>query len=320
MTQFTPAYIEQLCDDWCLASVTSEEKIETGSRTEKFRLLANGVNFYELSHETLSTALIGLSKVLLRPGFNTFIDHDHYELWSWCGELLLNPRSQLFPPTQHEIKSLYETSIHAALANCRRPPASVQETMEQWQTKMHIQALQPHHAKLLLQKSHLVLAYLSFPLLEAVLKRACATFVAFDGQVLSAFSVPNKKGNPKSYDPNGKTLRDRQCSSLRDLLFLHKSMVAPPQLKVLLDKFCTHLSSLDGTQDPFDLLYRWRNQSLHGSTNIQTIGGSVLNLSLLISLFEMESGFEQYRLEVLDHCRRESQSSHKNDWSFYPPY
>lgn len=283
-----------------------------GANTERFRLLSNGVQFHELSHEALCAALIGLSKVLLRPGLNTIVDHDHFALWSWCGELLLTPHSQVFPPAQHEIKSLYETSIRSALAHCHRPPA----TEEEWQEQNRVRELQPHHAKQLLREAHLVLAYLGFPLLEAILKRACASYVSFDGQVLSAFSVVNKqgKGKQRQYNPTSR------CSSLRDLLFLHWTIVANPQLKALLDRFRRHLVSLDASEDPFDLLYRWRNQSLHGSTNFQTIGGTVLNLSLLISLFEIEHDFERRRLEALERCRWEARWPHKNPQSFYPPY
>jgi hypothetical protein len=315
MSQPTAAEIEKLCDDWCAASITPEGGMAIGANTEKFRLLANGVQFHELGHEALCAALIGLSKVLLRPGLNTVVVQDHFALWSWCGELLLSPRSQLFTTAQREIKSLYEVSIHAALAGCRKPP----ETKEEWQEQNRIQELQPHHAKQLLRESSLVLGYLGFPLLEAVLKRACATYVAFDGQVISTFSVPNRQGNPRQYDPNG-SFRDRQCSSLRDLLFLHSTVVAGPQLKAYVDRFRIYLTSLDGSQDPFDLLYGWRNQSLHGSTNFQTIGGIVLNISLLISLFEIEHDFEQHRLQTIEHCRWEAQSQCKSPWSFYPPY
>ena len=315
MRQPNAAVIEKLCDDWCAASVTPDGGMAIGANTEKFRLLANGIQFHELSHEALCAALIGLSKVLLRPGLNTIVDHDHFALWSWCGELLLSPRPQHFPAAQHEIKSLYEACIHAALAHCRKPPKS----NEEWKEQNRIQELQPHHAKQLLRASSLVLAYLAFPLLEAVLKRACSTYIAFDGQVILAFSVPNKQGNPRQYDPNG-LFRDRQCSSLRDLLFLHSNIVADSRLKVLVDRFRQHLTSLDGTQDPFDLIYMWRNQSLHGSTNFQTIGGTVLNLALLVSIFEIDHGFEQRRLQTLEHCRWEGQLQHKSPWSFYPLY
>ena len=165
-----------------------------------------------------------------------------------------------------------------------------------------------------------MLAYLAFPLLEAVLKRACTKYVTFDGQVVTAFTVPAKQGNPRQYDPQGCSYRDRQCSSLRDLLVLHHTSVAGPTLKSLLNQFRDHISLLDGAQDPFDLLYSWRNQSLRGSTNFQTIGGTVLNLSLVISLFEIEHDFEGHREMILEHCRWEAQSRYKSPWSFYPPY
>jgi len=315
MPQPTPAEIENLCDDWCTSSITPRGGTVMGANTERFRLLANGVVFHELSHEQLCAALIGLTRVVLRPGLNTIVNEDHFALWSWCGELLLSPVSQIFPVTQFEIRSLYETVIHSALAHCRKPPA----TKEERHTQNRIEESQPHHAKQLVRESSLVLAYLGFPLLEAILKRASANYVAFDGQVISTFSVSNKQGNPRRYAPNGAS-RSGQCSSLRDLLFLHRSAVAVPRLKARIDRFRLHLTSLDGTQDPFDLLYGWRNQSLHGSTNSQTIGGSVLNLSLLISLFEIEHNFEQHRLQTLDHCRWVEQSQHRRPDSFYPPY
>lgn len=311
----TAADIKKLCDDWCAASTFPEGGLVIGRETEKFRLLANGVVFHDLNHEALCAALIGLSKVLLLPGLNTVVDHDHYALWSWCGELLLTHRSHHFPDSQREIKSLYAASIHAALAGCSRPPT----TDEEWQEQRRIEESQPHHAKQLLRKSGLVLAYLAFPLLEAVLKRACAAYVAFDGRVVSAFTVPNKQGSPRQYDPNG-SFRNHQCSSLRDLLFLHSTTVASPTLKTLLDRLRDHLTTLDAAQDPYDLVYGWRNQSLHGSTNFQTIGGTMLNLSLLISLFEIEHGFEEYRLQTIEHCRQEAQSPYKRASSFYPPY
>lgn len=314
MPQHTAAQIAGLCDDWCAATVTPEGGLAIGSNTEKFRLLANGVVFHELDFDALSAALLGLSKVLLRPGLNTIVDHDHFGAWSWCGELLLSPRANLFSTEQHEIKSLFETTIHAALANCREPITS----KEEWQAQNRIQEMQPHHAKQLLREAMLVLAYLAFPLLEAVLKRACKTFVSFDGQVVSAFMVQDRNGDPRNYDPVRGRLR--RCSSLRDLLFLHHLQVAEPGLKTWWDEFRNHIATLDNTQDPFDLIYSWRNQSLHGAANFQTIGGTLLNLSLLISLFELRQDFDQHRAQILDHCRSEAQSSHKSLWSFYPPY
>ncbi len=310
------ADIEKLCDDWVEAATNPTGGFALGADTEKHRLLANGVQFHDLSYDALCASLIGLSKVLLLPGLNTVVVQDHYGLWSWCGELILGANAQQFPNEQRDIRSLYEVSIHAALALCNKPAI----TREDFQEQARLRTLQPHHAQQLVFQSSLALSYLAFPLLEAVLKRACADYVDFDGRVIAAFSVPTKQGNNiRQYDATG-PFRDRQCSSLRDLLFLYRDIVASPNQRALVEHFRVHLTSLDSTLDPFDLLYRWRNQSLHGNTSFQTIGGTVLNLALLISIFELEVNFEQRRKEADRHCRWEAQSGFKSPWSYYPPY
>jgi hypothetical protein len=307
--------ITRLCDAWCTASITPEGGIALGGATEQYRLLANNIVFHELDYQALCVAILGTAKVLLRPGFNTFIDQDHFWLWAWCGELLLSPRAEIFSHEQHEIKTLFEMSIRSSLACCRKPTANCEE----WEEQNRISDLQPHHSKYFLYNSHVVLAYLVFPLLEAVIKRACSAYVDFDGSVISGFQVPNRAGQPRSYDPSG-PYYERQCSSLRDLLFLLFNQVAESDLRDSLVIFKSHLSSLDSTADPFDLIYQWRNQSLHGSTNFQTIGGTLLNLSLLIALSEIKQNFENHRNKILEHCRWEASSGHRSPWSFYPPY
>jgi len=315
MPQHDAAQIAKLCDDWCAATATPDGGLAIGPKTEKFRLLANGIVFHELGFDALCAALLGLSKVLLRPGLNTIVDHDHFGAWSWCGELLLGPSTNLFSIEQQEIKSLFETTIHAALAHCRKPT----DSKEEWELQNQITEMQPHHAKQLLREATLVLAYMALPLLEAVLKRACKSFVSFDGQVVSAFTVEDLQGDPRPYGPRGSRGRSR-CSSVRDLLLLHHLHVAEPALKSLVNGFRNHIAALDCSQDPFDVIYSWRNQSLHGTTNFQTIGGTLLTLALLISLFEIREDFDQHKEQVLKHCRWEAQSGYKSPWSFYPPY
>ncbi|MEX5545260.1 hypothetical protein Q1J68_06565 [Pseudomonas pergaminensis] len=317
MPNLTADDIEKLCDNWCAAALPAEGGLQIGVETEKFRLLPNGVVFYELNHEQLLAALVGLSKVLLNPGLNTVIHYDHFFIWSWCAEILLTPQAGIFPNEQAEIHSLYASSIHAALANCEKPPSSPEE----WQQQGRIASLQPHHAQHLLRKSGLVLAYIAFPLLEAVLKRACSAYVAFDGQVVSAFSVPGRQGDPRPtlYGPAGEPGKGK-CSNLRDLLFLHYTNIIKPNQKRLLGRFRDHLSTLDVGQDPFDLIYGWRNQSLHGSTNFQTIGGALLSLALVISLFEVEQDYEERRLRALYTARQYDQLPFRSPWSFYPPF
>jgi hypothetical protein len=198
MTQPTAADIFRLCDQWCSASLTSSGGMTIGGNTARCRLLPNGVVFHELNHDGLCAAIVGLSKVLLRPGLNTVVHHDHFALWSWYGELLLSPHANLFPADQHEIKALYEATLHASLAGCRKPVSSKAE----WEAQRRIDELQPQHTKQLVLKAHLVLAYLAFPLFEAVLKRACVNYVSFDGRVVAEFTVRTRQGSQKRYDPH----------------------------------------------------------------------------------------------------------------------
>ncbi|NWA67389.1 hypothetical protein [Pseudomonas reactans] len=318
MPNLTATDIESLCDNWCAAS--SMGGLGPDSETAEFRLLKNGVVFHELDHETLCRTLISLSKVLLRPGFNSITSNDHMFAWSWCGQLLVTSPSSIFADEQREIQSLYQASIHAALAGCRKPPQNGDELRKQLDDE---RTHHSKHANQLLEHSSLVLAYLTFPLLEAVLKRACANYVALDGYVLKPFSVPDPK-NPLTsveYRPAGAPGKGKKrCNSLRDFLFLHSTYVALPDHKNLLDLFRSHLSNLDKTQDPFDLIYGWRNQSLHGSTNFQTIGGTMLSLALLISLFEIQQDFEERRLKTVDYFMWIAQLRSLSAWSFYPPY
>jgi len=301
-----PERINTLCNAWYEEFLRSST---VGQNTEQYRLLINGIDFQNLCHESICTALTGLSKVLLLPNLNTVLDADHHFLWAWCGELLLNPRSNLFPAEQYEVKSLFETSIHAALAGCSSPPADINE----YNHRQHIKSLQPHHAIQFIQKSNLTLAYLSFPLLEAVLKRACAAYVDLNGSVITDFSVTPVSGKVREYKKN------KTCSSLRDLLLLHYDKVSNQTLKSHIETFRSNLQTLD-PRDPFDLIYSWRNQSLHGTTNFQTIGGTLLNFAILISIFEIENDFEAYQIGVLSRWQHFQATSFRAPSDFFPPF
>ena len=266
----TVADIERLCDELYEAGGKSGGTAWTGLNDHRLRLIDKGVEFHELCHGQLCAAVVGLSRVLLRPGANTVSDGDHQELWTWCGELLLGQKSPLFPADQYKIKSLYEGCIRAALAQS-------------------------------VDRSTVVLAFLSFPLLEAVLKRACAARLALNGDVIADFDVYDKRGGRVFYSALSK--RRNRCNSVRDLLLLHYQL-ASAELRRLIDRLRDHIAIFDSTQDPFDLIYDWRDQSLYGSANLGTIGGTVLNICLLISLFDIEPGFDRYRETVAAQYRR----------------
>lgn len=311
----TPEKIRELCDSWYHSVRQPCGGIAIGSESEQYRLLRNGVQFHELGFDQLVAAIDGLTKVLLLPGLNTIIDQDHFGLWSWCAEVILNREIDFFSNDEQELKKLFETCIRSSLVHCKKPAANHDE----WQQQMEVDQQIPRNAKYFLQESSLTLAYLAFPLLEAVAKKVCNSYLGMDGLVKAKFHVPNKNGGRREYDPNGKW-NQKQCSSLKDLLFLIYLNVANKKLKNALEEFRNHIEDLDNSDDPFDVIYKWRNQSLHGSTSFQAIGGTLLNLVILIIIHQLSDQYDALKSKILAHCRWEIQSEQRSPWSFYPPY
>ncbi len=92
-----------------------------GFGAEKYRLHKNGIGFHELDFDALCAACTCLTKQLLLPGTNCFMNLDHFLLWSWIAELLLERPGPLSHSVDREISQLAETAVRAALANVNRP-------------------------------------------------------------------------------------------------------------------------------------------------------------------------------------------------------
>ncbi|TGE37507.1 hypothetical protein E4K67_12190 [Desulfosporosinus fructosivorans] len=310
--------IKRLCESWISAVYQEDGSIGIGGNSEKYRLLNNKIVFHELAFEETQAACIGLTHVLLLKGMNTIIDMDHLVYWSWMGEVLSSKDTGYFLPEEYSIQKLFEIVIRATLAGIRLPVHDRQE----WEEQIRIGELTEFNTRELVTNKSRVQTYLVFPLLEAVIKKACFKYVDYSGKVVSNFSVIKKDGHKVDYVPSGRG--KKACSSLRDLLCLLYNEVADSDLKTQITLVRKYISELDDQEDPFDLIYRWRNSSLHGETSYPTIGGTLLNLVLLIALAQIRQNFESVRAKVLDKVKWELQShnytKHRSPWSFYPPF
>jgi len=298
MKGVSPARITELCEKWCAEYARPEGMGPIG---ESYRLLANGVVFPDLTKESMSAAIIGLSRVLLHPRMNTVISRDHFYLWAWFGELL---REQL-AYSDSEFWTLYEALLRSALA-----PISFAQQYRSGIEPVDLER-QCIHLIRFCEKSHVAMAYLGFPLLEALLKRACAKYVKNNGRIIKKFEISGPDG-PTTYNKGG------LCSSVGALLKLHYKHVAPPDLVSHLDTFRDHIRGIDKSRDPYDLFYKWRNNLLHGTDSYNTIGGTLLNLALLISMYELPNGYEKARIHTIK--RLDNLAGRPlGPWSFYPP-
>lgn len=299
--------IKQLCELWRQAVLQADGSIAIGGESEKHRLRNNGIQPHDLTFDEVRAACVGLTSVLLLPGLNTVVDQDHEWFWAWAAEVLLSQEAGLFDESEGEIRKLVETTIRAALAWVRSPiyeaiSMPVQSLFDQ------IQPMATHF----LRESHLALSYLAFPALEAVLRKKCSAYISYDGRVTAPFQV-----GTRSYKTG-----DR-CSSLLHVLRLFYGQVASQELCRDLDEIRVHLGNLSSGRDGFELLYEWRNSSLHGESSLQTIGGSVLSITMLIGLDAVKdhyAGSQKAALERINWMLQTPQGFSRAPWAFYPPY
>ncbi|GAA1033326.1 hypothetical protein GCM10009557_34720 [Virgisporangium ochraceum] len=310
MTTSKADEITRLCEEWIKAASLPTGGSQISYQTEQFRLMSNGIYFHELTFDELRVAILGLTKTLLLPGMNTVVVNDHYFLWAWCAELLAGAGTNYFSHTEFELKQLSIVCNRSALSGAVSPD----------RRERYADLLQDWQMGALLRDSHLILAYLSFPLLEGVLKKECSTYVSPSGEIQKNFEIEQSDGSLRKYRTG------KRCSSLRDLLVLLNNEIADNNLQSDLDSLRRHLSSLASSgEDGFDLLYRWRNSSMHGSTSFPTIGGTLLAIVSLICLHSMSGGYEAARERAVARASRQRSAlasglNAGTPWSFYPPY
>lgn len=305
--------IRELCESWRAETLQPDGGLAIGGASERFRLLANGVAFHDLDYDSLRAACLGLTSVLLLPGQNTVIDHDHFAFWAWCGQLLCGGRSTYFNRTLDDaaLKQLMELCVRASVVGTYRPDREGWEEMVSADRRLDV------YTQAWKRGGHTALSYLAFPLLEGVTKRHCSDFVSADGRVIQAWQAPQADGGPRTYQVG------RRCSSLLDLLGLLQETAADAQLRSDLGEIAAHISTFSDEGAPgFAVLYDWRNGSLHGANLYGTVGGTVFNTALLIALSRLKPSFDELRLSTLEQVRWELQggSDSRSPWSYYPPY
>ncbi|MCO5411030.1 hypothetical protein [Ralstonia mojiangensis] len=205
--------INSLCDKFVGSILRQDGSIEFNEDSEKYRLMSNGVNYPDLSFGAICAALSGTTRTLLLPRLNIAVSNDHKYLWAWCGQVIFNYNINPIIPAHKDLNlfELYLTALHAMLSG--------RHVMHPLESSLNI------HQRQLLGQSTEILCHLSFPLLEALLKRACHQYVEMDGGVKCKFRVNGCAYSP-GVDGNG---FPRECSSIFDLLTLYLNKVKKPE-------------------------------------------------------------------------------------------
>jgi hypothetical protein len=307
--------IIKLCESWIKTVYREDGSYVINEDANKCRLRNNGIDFRDLNFNESRAACIGLTQVLIHKRYTVYIDDDHFLFWAWMGDILLARINTYFDEYDPNIKELFAATIR--IATVPSTLGYLHALQEKGLTTYSLDSLK--HC--VTGSSLYAHTYLSFPLLEAVIKKKCCDFLEKDGRVKKEFKVPNKEGGRDiGYAPADKKSKNK-CSSIRDMLFLLYEYVSDKELKVDIDQIRGKLVSLESEKDGFDVIGKWRNTSLHGQGVLNAVGGTLLNIAVLITLHDQKDSYEKYRSYALKSTKfNEPHIGIRPPWIFYPPY
>jgi hypothetical protein len=291
--------IHALCDDW-VAEMLRTPKPWTGenmdSASRKYGLFQTGFltdarcshHFKDLDYDTFVAALIGLTKTTLLPGGRLHHGVDHACLWAWSAELLVGECSPIFNNDGNpNLRRLFALTVHSALASAAKRVYSDEEEEAVRLAKEHL----PFHQNRFLENYAYAASMLCFPLLESILRHKCQSFLDHNGNVLKQFSISKARNQPKDYK-----VGKGRVNSIADLLYLHHQHIADSKTVEDMNGWVDCLKNMNvGASEPYEAIYEWRCNTLHGSQCTDSYIGIILNLSILLMLPELRTRFSDHQ-------------------------
>lgn len=262
---------------------------------------------HEASFDVVRNLILNTSKRIEHDNVKTIVTPNHFLIWSWVSEVLLSRYVYVYE-CESDDSNLLDLCCRAALANTYVPS----NNQQQWEAKCALDNATPHFITRFKEHSFLALGYLVFPLLEGIIKQKASEYISKDGEAVKEFSIRQKSGKSRQYRVG------QRCSSLRDLLFLFHEKVSDPQLREDIEKIRINIGLISDDQDPFDVIYQWRNDSLHGFSNHQHVAVTMFCFCLIVLLHSIKDDYERIKGNVA----KES-ALYTNQyafWTYYPPY
>lgn len=291
--------ILQLCDNWLKTVVKPDRSGVHNGSEQKFTLKAN-IDFRKLSINEIQACCIGLTNRLHYRNIGTFIDRDQTIFRSWIGQLFC---------TSNFKQTLNNDEIHSHVCDIIIPMILTStDVLFDLSIDKRGKPIEGYDYNLrrFIASSHTILRYLSYPLLEACTRKLCNNFITSDGIVTHQFSVTGR-----TYNIHNK------CSSLEHLLILLESSVAKAELKFFLNKIKATITRITGSTTPFEILYSWRNQTLHGNQFSGIAGDLIFNISILFLLEVARSNYVELSKEAYKVYEKSIQRNIRSSNSYY---
>lgn len=276
-------------------------------------LLRSGVVVHELGIDSLQAALEGQTKLLNLGGLALQNDDNRF-LWAWCGHIFVRTMCRLPGGERHlDRERLTRAAIHMALADFPRGGPGEQGYSDAQAARFAY----THHAQAVIESRRLILLHLSFPVLEAMCRWYCQSYISPEGCVLQDFDVPWVGGTEIKYRASA---RNTRISNIGHELSLVDGVSEGSPLQDALRGVAQAVSQSNGHLEGFQSLLLARNSALHGDQAAERLGGSALNLALIVMLECVRHQFQQHADEVRGSYQfSAADGSRRPHWSFYPP-
>ena len=293
MTDLTPQQIRDYCRLWSFR--LEQQRVAALAHGAPYGVLQASPltsvcdELEDADHDQLCAIVAGLTVAVVRSGNWLGYGRDYRELWAWCAELVVGvgvgagvgigasatarvvSRRGLARGFDADLRRMFALTVHAALA--RSIPFDAPGV--------------GHHAHEVVDERGALVAHLSFPLLERVLRATCARHFGADGQIIKAFTTPGHHARRHMYVQGG------TCSSISDLLWLFTHQYATTEMAANLAVIDQHLvETVPGAKPGFEILQQWRYQAARGATAIPVVGAAVLCLTMLVALAGLEEAFD----------------------------
>ena len=280
---------EEIISSWATQNNAGDFIIEP--RKQK-RLGDYSIKFHELNLNDFTDAIVVFTKALYFGKSHVLVQDEHLLMWTWGANLVtatVLEGSFVGKEIDYEKRRLFETFVRSfiPLPNFGSPSNELEANLENF-----------------LRNRSVLQGYLGFPFLERILKEKCGKFVDLNGNVIQDFVVNRSNGKkPRPYIVNDPY--KNKISSIEDLLYFYLENIVSQEIKLKIEDILEHLlPSFDyphkeKLQHGAQIIYSWRNSSLHGAENLQTIGGILLSIILLIEIDSIKEEFEIVHKEAL---------------------
>lgn len=258
-------------------------------------------DFHNLSYQTLvqlPSRLTNIGKIQYS------LEHRCY--WGWTFKALQNISSydRIF---DYEVQDSLYSLGHLALTGINKPKNTEAEKVERIK-----QIVMDSDLQKVSDQSDLIAAFVSYPILEGLLKNIASDVVKPNGVIRPGERLIGMR----EYAEND------QCNRIGD--FLHHCMEVEFEGSVAeeLSKIEGHVRDYDSSYDSgFKIIADWRNTLLHGESTYDITFGILMNIISLIIWREIgEVRYKENHDEMLQRLEREQQrSGGRAKPAFYPP-